>query len=65
MTKKHLWNQLRRLRRQTHEERMEQALFEYFDVRGLKPLDNCRTPGFTDKGYLKRRVIQPLEYGRP
>lgn len=62
MMKKQQWNQLRRLRRKTHEDRMERALLNYFDIFHWSVVKNTRTSGFTDKGYLKRRVEQPLEY---
>lgn len=62
MTKKQLWNIKRKLRRRTHEDRVERAFFMYFSRLRLHVSDNIRTPGFTDKGYLKRRVEQPLEY---
>lgn len=62
MTKKQLWNRLRRKRRKYNEDRMATALYMYFATLKLRIQANIRTPGFTDKGYLKRRVDQPLEF---
>lgn len=66
MTKKQLWNRLRKHRRRFKEARAAMHLAMYFETQQMLlfySLQRCiRSPGFTDKGYLKRRVDQPLEY---